>query len=144
MGGALQELLPRLQQQLNQHRCRCANLPAKLVARTACLDAHDTNGPSPTPYRPNDGVPFEIECDWAMDDRDLKLNPPTVEAAKQTFRAALPAKIPHHTARLLPGNTDLPGRELSSCFFDFRRGAVVVCGGFHGDNTGSNPVGDAK
>jgi hypothetical protein len=88
------------------------NFPAQFVARTAGLDAHDPDGPSPTAYPRNDTVSIEVERDWAMAGRKLKLDLPTVETAVGAFQAALPAEIPYHAAHLLPRNADLGGREL--------------------------------
>jgi hypothetical protein len=53
-----------------------------------------------------------VERDWAMVCRELEFDPAAVEKTEQAFRAALSAKIPHHTTHLLPGHTDLLGREL--------------------------------
>ena len=90
------------------------NLPAQFVTRTAGLDSYDADGPSSTAYPRNDGVPIEVERDWAMAGLELKLDPPTVGPAERTFRTALPAKIPHYAANLLPSDADLLGRELAT------------------------------
>jgi hypothetical protein len=89
------------------------NLPAQLVARAAGLDAYNTDGPLSTAYLRNDGVLIKVERDWAMANRELKLNSSTVGPTERAFRAALPAKIPHYSAHFLPGNAELGGRELS-------------------------------